>query len=78
MGIERLTCAFNVNLNSINRRLKLLGGIMPQAIALLQDQQLTPDVTRILRNIKTAGQIEAVKNFIDRQGQKFWNIFDGC
>lgn len=54
VGIERLARAFNVNLNSIKRRLNLLGGIVPQAIALLQDQQFTPDVTRILRNMKPA------------------------
>ena len=61
VGIERLARAFNVNLNSINRRLNLLDGIVPQAIALLQDQQFTPDVTRILRNMKPARQIEAVE-----------------
>ena len=31
------------------------------ACALLQDQQFTPDVTRILRNMKPARQIEAVE-----------------
>jgi len=36
-------------------------GIAPQAIALLQDQQFTPDVTRILRNMKPARQVEAVE-----------------
>ena len=48
-------------MNSINRRLNLLHGIVPQAIALLQDQQFTPDVTRILRNMKPDRQIEAVE-----------------
>ena len=36
---ERLARAFNVNLSSINW---------------LQDKQLTPDVTRILRNMNSA------------------------
>ena len=45
VGVDRLARAFNVNLNSINRRANLLDGIAPQAIALLQDQQFTPDVT---------------------------------
>ena len=35
--------------------------VAPQAIALLQDQQFTPDVTRILRNMKPARQVEAVE-----------------
>ena len=39
----------------------MLDGIAPQAIALLQDQQFTPDVTRILRNMKPARQVEAVE-----------------
>ena len=49
---ERLARAFNVNLSSINRRINLLEGICPEAIDLLQDKQFTPDVTRILRNMK--------------------------
>jgi hypothetical protein len=50
--------AFNVNLSSINRRINLLEGICPEAIALLQDKQFTPDVTRILRNMKASRQVE--------------------
>ena len=57
---ERLARAFNVNLSSINRRINLLEGICPEAINLLQDKQFTPDVTRILRNMKSARQVEAV------------------
>ena len=58
---ERLARAFNVNLSSINRRINLLSGICPEFIALLQDHQFTPDVTRILRNMKAARQVEAVE-----------------
>ena len=58
---ERLARAFNVNLSSINRRINLLEGICPEAITLLQDKQFTPDVTRILRNMKAARQVEAVE-----------------
>ena len=57
---ERLARAFNVNLSSIN----LLEGICPEAITLLQDKQFTPDVTRILRNMKAARQVEAVELMI--------------
>lgn len=58
---ERLARAFSVNLSSINRRINLLEGICPEAITLLQDKQFTPDVTRILRNMKAARQVEAVE-----------------
>jgi hypothetical protein len=61
---ERLARAFNVNLSSINRRINLLAGICPEAIDLLQDKQFTPDVTRILRNMKAARQVEAVELMI--------------
>ena len=64
---ERLARAFNVNLNTINRRINLLDGICPEVIALLQDQQFTPDVTRILRNMKAARQVEAVELMIASQ-----------
>ena len=58
---ERLARAFNVNLSAINRRINLLEGICPEAIEWLQDKQFTPDVTRILRNMKPARQVEAVE-----------------
>ena len=58
---ERLARAFGVDLSSINRRINLLAGICPDAIARLQDKQFTPDVTRVLRNMKAARQVEAVE-----------------
>ena len=58
---ERLARAFNVNLSAINRRVNLLEGICTEAIDLLQDKQFTPDVTRILRNMKGARQVEAIE-----------------
>lgn len=53
----RLARVFDVNLSSIN----LLEGICPQAIDLLQDKQFTPDVTRILRNMKAGRQMDGVE-----------------
>ncbi len=38
--------------------------ICPEAIALLQDKQFTPDMTRVLRNMKAARQVEAVELMI--------------
>jgi len=57
----RLARAFGVNLSSINRRINLLEGICPDAIAQLQDKQFTSDVTRVLRNMKAARQVGAVE-----------------
>ncbi len=61
---DRLARAFNVNLSSINRRINLLEGICPQAIELLKDKQFTPDLSRVLRNMKAARQVEAVELMI--------------
>jgi ParB-like chromosome segregation protein Spo0J len=62
---ERLARAFNVNLSTINNRINLLHGICPRAVDLLQDHQFTPDVTRSLRKMKAARQIEALELMID-------------
>jgi hypothetical protein len=62
---ERLSRAFGVNLSSINRRINLLEGICPDAIARLQDKQSPlPDVTRVLRNMKAARQVKVVELMI--------------
>ena len=61
---ERLARAFNVNLSAINTRINLLEGICSDAIRLLQDHQFTPDVTRVLRNMKAARQVEVVELMI--------------
>ena len=47
----RLARAFNVNLSAIKRRTNVLQGICPAAVNWLQDNQFTPDVARILRNM---------------------------
>lgn len=61
---ERLARAFNVDLSTINRRINLLHGICPRAVELLQEHDFTPDVTRHLRKMKVARQIEAVELMI--------------
>ena len=61
---DRLARAFNVNLSTINSRINLLHGICPKAVELLQDHQFAPDVTRHLRKMKAARQIEAVELMI--------------
>ena len=61
---DRLARAFNVNLSTINSRVNLLHGICARAVELLQDYQFTPEVTRHLRKMKAARQIEAVELMI--------------
>ena len=61
---DRLARAFSVNLSTINSRINLLHGICPRATELLNDHQFTPDVTRHLRKMKAARQIEAVELMI--------------
>ena len=61
---DRLARAFNVNLSTINSRINLLHGICPRAVELLNDHQFTPDVTRHLRKMKAARQVEAVELMI--------------
>ena len=61
---ERLARAFSVNLSTINSRVNLLHGICPKAVELLNDHQFAPDVTRHLRKMKAARQVEAVELMI--------------
>lgn len=61
---DRLAKAFNVNQTSINRRVNLLDGICSKAVELLQDQHFPPDLTRLLRNMIAARQIEVVELMI--------------
>ena len=63
---ERLARAFGVNLSSINRRISLLEGICPDAIARLQDKQFTPDVTRVLPKRAPMRAIMNAANFARR------------
>ena len=61
---DRLAKAFDVKITSINRRVNLLKGICPEVVAMLQDKQFPPDLTRVLRNMKPARQVEAVELMI--------------
>ena len=61
---ERLAKAFNSNLSTITSRINLLHWIRLKALELLQDHQFTSDVTRHLRNMKVARQIEAAELMI--------------
>jgi hypothetical protein len=64
VGKERLAWAVIVNLSTIKSRINLLHGICSKAVELLQDHQFMPDVTRHLRKMKAARQVEAVEQMI--------------
>jgi hypothetical protein len=51
-------------LNDINQRINLLEGICTEAIKLLQDHQVTPDITLILRNMKAVRRVETAELMI--------------
>ena len=63
MGVskERLARAFNLKPGALDRRISLLEGVCASAIALLQDVQFAPEVTKVLRSMKAARQVESVE-----------------
>ena len=46
------------------RDFNLLDGTFPEAIDSLKDQQFTPDLARVLRNMKAARKVDAVELMI--------------
>lgn len=58
---ERLARALDVNIETIRRKRDLLDGICPEVVELLKDQHFAVDMTRHLRKMKPARQIECVE-----------------
>jgi len=58
---ERLAKALNVDVSSIVKKIKLLDGICPEAAELLHDHQFSPEVSRMLRKMKTTRQVECIE-----------------
>lgn len=58
---ERLARALDVNIDTIRRKRDLLEGICPEVVEMLKDQHFGVDVTRHLRKMKPARQIECVE-----------------
>ena len=58
---ERLARALDVNVDTIRRKRDMLDGICPEVVDLLKHQHFGVDVTRHLRKMKPARQIECVE-----------------
>ena len=58
---ERLARALDVNIGTIRRKRDLLDGICPEVVDLLKDQHFGIEVTRHLRRMKPARQIECAE-----------------
>lgn len=59
--IERLAKALSVDVTYISKRKRLLDGLCPEAIELLKDRQFSAELTRIIRKMKPARQVECVE-----------------
>lgn len=57
---ERLAQALNIDITSLLKKLKLLEGICPEAVAMLKDRQFSPEISRILRKMKAIRQVECI------------------
>lgn len=61
---ERLAKALNVDVSYIYKRKSLLDGICPEAIDLLKDRRFSSDLSRVIRKMKPARQVECVELMI--------------
>lgn len=57
---ERLAQALNIDISSLLKKLKLLDGICPEAVAMLKDRQFSPEISRLLRKMKAIRQVECI------------------
>lgn len=57
---ERLAQTLNIDISSLLKKLKLLDGICPEAVAMLKDRQFSPEISRLLRKMKATRQIECI------------------
>lgn len=58
---ERLAKALNVEITYIYKRKNLLDGLCPEAIELLKDRRFCSDLSRVIRKMKPARQVECVE-----------------
>lgn len=58
---EQLAKALNIDPSQLRKRLRLLEGICPEAIELLQDRQFSSEISRVLRKMKATRQVECVE-----------------
>lgn len=58
---EQLAKSLNIDPSQLRKRLRLLEGICPEAIELLQDRQFSSEISRVLRKMKATRQVECVE-----------------
>jgi hypothetical protein len=61
---ERIASALDVSLDSIRMKRDMLNGICPEAVQLLLDKSVSPQVFGILRKMKAIRQIEAAEHMV--------------
>lgn len=61
---ERIASALDVSLASIRMKRDMLNGICPEAVQLLLDKSVSPQVFGILRKMKAIRQIEAAEHMV--------------
>jgi hypothetical protein len=61
---ERIAAALDVSLESIRLKRDMLNGICPEAIQVLIDKSVSPQVFAILRKMKAIRQIEAAEHMV--------------
>ena len=61
---QRIASALNVSLDSIRMKRDMLNGICPEAVQLLLDKSVSPQVFGILRKMKAIRQIEAAEHMV--------------
>jgi len=61
---ERIASALDVSLDSIRMKRDMLNGICPEAVQMLLDKPVSPQVFSILRKMKAIRQIEASEHMV--------------
>ena len=61
---ERIAAALDVSLESIRTKRDMLNGICPEAVQVLVDKPVSPQVFGILRKMKAIRQIEAAEHMV--------------
>jgi hypothetical protein len=61
---ERIASALDVSLDSIRMKRDMLNGICPEAVQMLLDKPVSPQVFSILRKMKAIRQLEAAEHMV--------------
>lgn len=64
VSAERLAKALSMDVSHVNKKMRLLDGICPEAQELLKDRQFSPELSRFLRQMKPTRQVECIELMI--------------